>query len=153
MDLIIKDGTIITATDTYKADIAMQNGKIVLIGQDLQFEGADVVDASGKYILPGAIDVHTHLQMPFGGTISADSYEAGTRAAACGGVTTVFDFVIQKKGQGLIEAVEGRRELCDPQACVDYAFHTIITDLTPAVLEEFSASASYGVPSFKMFMV
>lgn len=153
MDLIIKDGTIITATDTYKADIAMQNGKIVLIGQDLQFEGADVVDATGKYILPGAIDVHTHLQMPFGGTISADSYEAGTRAAACGGVTTVFDFVIQKKGQGLIEAVEGRRQLCDPQACVDYAFHTIITDLTPAILEEFSASASYGVPSFKMFMV
>lgn len=153
MDLIIKNGKIITATDTYDADVAVKDGKIVMIGQDLQAEGAEVIDASGKYLLPGAIDAHTHLQMPFGGTTSADSYEAGTRAAACGGVTTVFDFVIQRKGQGLVEAVEGRRQLCDPQACVDYAFHTAITDLTPAVLEEFGASAEYGVPSFKLFMV
>ncbi len=153
MDLIIKNGKIVTATDTYVADVAVRDGKIVMIGKDIQAEGADVVDASGKYLLPGAIDAHTHLQMPFGGTTSADSYEAGTRAAACGGVTTVFDFVIQRKGQGLVEAVEGRRQLCDPQACVDYAFHTAITDLTPAVLEEFGASADYGVPSFKLFMV
>ena len=153
MDLIIKNGTIITATDTYKADIGVKNGKIVLIGQDLQFEGAEVVDATGKYVLPGALDAHTHLEMPFGGTTSADSYEAGTRAAACGGVTTVFDFVIQRKGQGLIEAVEGRRELCAPQACVDYAFHTAITDLRPEILDEFEKSVEYGVPSFKLFMV
>jgi len=153
MDLIIKNGTIITAADTYVADIAVKDGKVALIGQDLHFDGAEVVDASGKYVLPGALDAHTHLQMPFGGTTSADSYEAGTRAAACGGVTTVFDFVIQRKGQGLIEAVEGRKELCEPQACVDYAFHTAITDLTPAVLDEFEKSVEYGVPSFKLFMV
>ena len=124
-----------------------------MIGHNIMLQGAEMVDAAGKYVLPGAIDAHTHLQMPFGGTTSADSYEAGTRAAACGGVTTVFDFVIQRKGQGLIEAVEGRKQLCDPQACVDYAFHTAITDLTPAVLDEFGASAEYGVPSFKLFMV
>lgn len=153
MDLIIKNGTIITANDTYKADIAVKAGKIVMIGQNLETHGAEVVDAAGMLVLPGAIDAHTHLQMPFGGTTSADSYEAGTRAAACGGVTTVFDFVIQRKGQGLVEAVEGRKQLCEPQACVDYAFHTAITDLTPAVLEEFGASAEYGVPSFKLFMV
>jgi dihydropyrimidinase len=143
MDLIIKNGTIITANDTYKADISVKDGKIVMIGQNIEIQGAETVDAAGKYVLPGAIDAHTHLQMPFGGTTSADSYEAGTRAAACGGVTTVFDFVIQRKGQGLIEAVEGRKELCDPQACVDYSFHTAITDLTPAVLDEFGASAEY----------
>ncbi len=153
MDFIIKNGTVITARDTYVADVAVKDGKVVMIGQDLEAEGAKVYDASGKYVLPGAIDAHTHLQMPFGGTTSSDNYEAGTRAAACGGVTTVFDFVIQRKGQGLIEAVEGRRALCAPQACVDYAFHTAITDLTPAVLEEFGASAEYGVPSFKLFMV
>jgi dihydropyrimidinase len=153
MDFIIKNGTVITASDTYVADVAVKDGKVVMIGQGLKADGAKVYDASGKYVLPGAIDAHTHLQMPFGGTTSADSYEGGTRAAACGGVTTVFDFVIQRKGQGLIEAVEGRRALCDPQACVDYAFHTAITDLTPAVLEEFGASAEYGVPSFKLFMV
>ncbi len=153
MDFIIKNGTVITASDTYVADVAVKDGKVVMIGLGLEAEGAKVYDASGKYVLPGAIDAHTHLQMPFGGTTSADSYEGGTRAAACGGVTTVFDFVIQRKGQGLIEAVEGRRALCAPQACVDYAFHTAITDLTPAVLEEFGASAEYGVPSFKLFMV
>lgn len=154
MDLIIKNGTIITATDTYKADIAVKDGKIHMIGANLEApEGVEVVDAAGKYVLPGAIDAHTHLQMPFGGTTSADSYEAGTRAAACGGVTTVFDFVIQGKGKGLIESVEGRKDLCDPQACVDYAFHTAITDLRPEVLEELEKSVEYGVPSFKVFMV
>ncbi len=153
MDLIIKNGTIITATETYKGDIGVKDGKIAMIGLDLNDDSANVVDAEGKYVLPGAIDAHTHLEMPFGGTTSSDSYEAGTRAAACGGVTTVFDFVIQRKGQGLIEAVEGRRELCDPQACVDYSFHTAITDLTPEVLDEFEKSVEYGVPSFKLFMV
>jgi len=153
MDLIIKNGTIVTATDTYKADVAVKDGKIALIGQDLEFDSAEVVDAEGKMVLPGGIDAHTHLQMPFGGTVSADSYESGTRAAACGGVTTVFDFVIQGKGQGLIEAAQGRRDLCDPQACVDYSFHTAITDLRPEILDEFEASAEYGIPSFKVFMV
>lgn len=153
MDLIIKNGTIITATDTYQADIGVKNGKVVMLGQHLEASGAEVVDASGKYVLPGAIDAHTHLEMPFGGTTSADSYEAGTRAAACGGVTTVFDFVIQRKGQGLVEAADIRRKLCDPQACVDYSFHTAITDLTPEVLDEFEKSIEYGIPSFKVFMV
>ncbi|SES87341.1 dihydropyrimidinase [Natronincola peptidivorans] len=154
MDLIIKNGTIITAADTYTADIAVKDGKIHMIAASLDApEGVEVVDAAGKYVLPGAIDAHTHLEMPFGGTTSADSYEAGTRAAACGGVTTVFDFVIQGKGKGLIESVEARKALCEPQACVDYAFHTAITDLRPEVLEELEKSVEYGVPSFKVFMV
>ncbi|MHB8276082.1 MAG: dihydropyrimidinase [Candidatus Humimicrobiaceae bacterium] len=153
MDLIIANGTVITASDTYKADIAFKEGKIAMIGHGLKVPGAEVVDASEKFVLPGAIDAHTHLQMPFGGTLSADSYEAGTRAAACGGTTTVFDFVIQAKGQGLIEAVEARNRLCEKQACVDYSFHIAITDLRPDVLNEFSKSLEYGIPSFKLFMV
>jgi dihydropyrimidinase len=153
MDLIIKNGTIATASDTYIADIGIKGGKIVVIGKDLEYAGAEVVDATGKYVLPGGVDVHTHLEMPFGGTVTSDDYFAGTRAAACGGVTTVFDFVIQRKGQGIIEAVQGRRALCEPKAAVDYAFHVALTDLTEAVLKEFPAAADYGCPSFKFFMV
>ncbi|SMP67188.1 dihydropyrimidinase [Anoxynatronum buryatiense] len=154
MDLIIKNGTVITAKDTFKADIGVRDGKIEVITRSLdQMEAKQIIDATGNYVLPGALDAHTHLEMPFGGTVSSDSYEAGTRAAACGGTTTVFDFVIQGKGQGLVEAVEGRRALCEPQACVDYSFHTAITDLTPAVLKEFKQAVDYGINSFKVFMV
>ncbi len=153
MDLIIKNGKIATATDCYTADIGIKDGKIVAIATDLQAQGAEIVDAAGKWVLPGGIDVHTHLEMPFGGTTSADDYFAGTRAAACGGVTTVFDFVIQRKGQGIIEAVEGRKALCEPKAAVDYAFHVALTDMPEEVLAEFPKAAEYGVPSFKFFMV
>lgn len=154
MDLIIKNGTIITPSESFVADIGVKHGKIVMIGKDLSVEGAEVVDASGKLVLPGAIDAHTHLAMPFGGTVSADSYLAGTRAAACGGVTTVFDYPMQRKGKGIIETVEARKEMCDPEACVDYAFHCCITDLNDgAILEEFKAAVEYGVTSFKCFLV
>ncbi len=153
MDLIIKNGTIVTASETYKADIAVEDGKISMIAENIDPQNAKVVDASGKMVLPGAIDAHTHLAMPFGGTISADGYESGTRAAACGGVTTVFDFVLQAKGEGLIDAVKRRNALCEPEACVDYAFHTAITDLNDDILKEMDESVKYGVPSFKVFMV
>lgn len=154
MDLIIKNGTIITPSESYVADIAVKDGKIVAIGTGFSEVGVQVVDACGKLVLPGAIDAHTHLAMPFGGTVSADSYLAGTRAAACGGVTTVFDYPMQRKGHGIIETVEGRKALCDPEACVDYAFHCIITDLNGgAILEEFKAAVDYGITSFKCFLV
>jgi len=154
MDLIIKNGTIVTSSESYIADIAIKDGKVVAIGTGFSEEGADVVDASGKLVLPGAIDAHTHLAMPFGGTVSADSYLAGTRAAACGGVTTVFDYPMQRKGSGIIETVEARKEMCDPEACVDYAFHCCITDLNGGeILDEFKDAVDYGVTSFKCFLV
>ena len=154
MDLLIKNGTIITAGECYQADLAVENGKIVGIGAGLNLEAEQVVDAAGKLVLPGAIDVHTHLAMPFGGTISADGYLSGTRAAACGGVTTVFDYPMQRKGKGIVETVEARRQLCAPEACVDYAFHCCITDLNDgALLEEFIEAVEYGVTSFKCFLV
>ncbi|NOW92029.1 dihydropyrimidinase [Clostridium beijerinckii] len=154
MDLIIKNGTIVTPLESYVADLAVKGGKIVAIGTGFSEEGASVVDAKSKLILPGAIDAHTHLAMPFGGTVSADSYLAGTRAAACGGVTTVFDYPMQRKGNGIIETIETRKEMCDPEVCVDYAFHCIITDLNEGtILDEFEDAVEYGVPSFKCFLV
>lgn len=155
MDLIIKNGTIVTNTESYMADIAVKDGKIAAIGTNFSEEGAEVVDAAGKMVLPGGIDVHTHLAMPFGGTVSADNYLAGTRAAACGGVTTVFDYAMQRKGKGIIETVEARKAMCAPEACIDYAFHCIITDLNEndALLEEFKAAVEYGITSFKCFLV
>ncbi len=154
MDLIIKNGMIVTPIETYKADICVKNGKITAIGKDFDEIGKEVVDAENMLVLPGAIDAHTHLAMPFGGTISADSYLSGSRAAACGGVTTIFDYPMQRKGMGMIETVEGRREMCDKEACIDYAFHCIITDLNEdTILDEFKAIADYGVTSIKCFLV
>ena len=154
MDLIIKNGLIVTAKESYYGDIAVRDGKIVCIGTDLTMDAASVVDARGKLVLPGAIDAHTHLAMPFGGTVSADGYLSGTRAAACGGVTTVFDYPMQRKGMGILETVKSRMELCAPEACVDFAFHCIITDLNEgSILEEFEEAVAYGITSFKCFLV
>ncbi|GFZ33739.1 dihydropyrimidinase [Clostridium zeae] len=154
MDLIIKNGTIVTSTESYVADIAIKAGKIAAIGKEFSEVGVEVVDAYGKLVLPGAIDAHTHLAMPFGGTVSADGYLSGTRAAACGGVTTVFDYPMQRKGNGILDTVESRKAMCDPEACVDYAFHCIITDLNDdKILDEFEAAVDYGITSFKCFLV
>jgi dihydropyrimidinase len=153
MEFIIKGGTIINAGESFVGDVYIKNGKIEAVGKNIERSGVEIVEAGGKYVLPGAIDVHTHLEFPFNGTTSADDYFAGTRAAACGGVTTVFDFVTQRKGQGIREAVAPRQALCDPKACVDYSFHVALTDLTPAVLEEFTEAIVAGLPSYKLFMV
>ena len=103
LDLIVKNGSVVTAADTYKADVGVKDGKIATLGSDLN-PGADtkVIDAKGKYVFPGGIDVHVHLQLPFSGTISADDFENGTKAAACGGVTTVLDFAIQTMGHPIM---------------------------------------------------
>jgi dihydropyrimidinase len=106
-DTIIANGLVVTAVDTYASDVAISNGKIVAIGQSLPRENAaKVIDAAEKYVLPGGIDVHTHLDMPFGGTTSSDDFETGTRAAAFGGTTTLIDFAIQYKGQTLRTAFD-----------------------------------------------
>ncbi len=154
MDLLIKNGLLVTVNESFIADIAVKEGKIACIGKNLDIRAEKVVDAAGKLVLPGAIDAHTHLAMPFGGTVSADSYLSGTRAAACGGVTTVFDYPMQRKGKGILETVKTRKDMCDTQACVDYAFHCIITDLNEdTLLEEFEAAVEYGITSFKCFLV
>ncbi|HEX2955158.1 MAG TPA: dihydropyrimidinase [Bacillota bacterium] len=153
MDTIIKNGKVITATESYQADLGIRDGKITAIAVDIDSNGARVINAQGCLVLPGAIDAHVHFETPVGAAVSADSYESGTRAAACGGVTTVFDFALQKKGQGLIEAAAECRSRFKPQAYIDFGLHTAITDVRADVLEEFSRSVEYGVSSFKLYMV
>src|SRR5438445_1578059 len=152
-ETIIANGRIVTATDTFASDVAISRGKIAAIGDNLPRENAaQVIDAAGKYVLPGGIDVHTHLDMPFGGTTSSDDFETGTRAAAFGGTTTLIDFAIQYKGQTLRTAFDAWMEKASGKAVSDYAFHCIITDLGPACLEEMNALVRDGVTSFKLFM-
>ncbi len=154
MDMIIKNGTICTATEMFKADIAVENGKIVSISQNIDCENCEeVVDATGKLILPGAIDAHTHLAMPFGGTISSDDYFTGTRAAACGGTTTVFDFVLQDFGENMVDSVKRRDALCNGNAAVDYSFHVAVKDVSNGLIDSIKECVDFGVPSFKVFMV
>lgn len=153
MDLIIKNGTIVSPTATFKADVCVDNGKIVAITADADTDADKVVDASGKMVLPGAIDAHTHLAMPFGGTISSDDYYAGTRAAACGGTTTVFDFILQDFGETMVDAIKRRDALCAPDAAVDYAFHVAIKDVSNGLIDTIEDAVNYGVSSFKVFMV
>ncbi|MDR3295188.1 MAG: dihydropyrimidinase [Clostridiales Family XIII bacterium] len=153
-DLLIKGGKVVTAEATFKADVAVRGEKIAQIGANLKpGPGTKIVDAAGKLVLPGAIDAHTHLAMPFGGTISADDYEAGTRAAACGGTTTVFDFALQDFGERMEDTVKRREAICAPQAVVDYSFHVGIKDVSGDLLSSVDSCVKYGVPSFKVFMV
>lgn len=153
MDLIIKNGTIVSPTAAFKADVCVDNGKIVAITADAGADADKVVDASGKMVLPGAIDAHTHLAMPFGGTISSDDYYAGTRAAACGGTTTVFDFILQDFGETMVDAIKRRDALCAPDAAVDYAFHVAVKDVSNGLIDTIEDAVNYGVSSFKVFMV
>lgn len=154
MDLLIKNGTIVNGSESFKADIAVDNGKITQIGTDIApTDNTKVVDASGKLVLPGAIDAHTHLAMPFGGTISSDGYFAGTRAAACGGTTTVFDFVLQDFGETMVDAVKRRDAMCAPVAAVDYSYHVAVKDVSGDLLDSIEDAVKFGVPSFKVFMV
>ncbi len=152
-DTLIVNGTVATATDSFVADVAISGGKVVALGAELPRQNTSkIIDAKGKYVLPGGIDVHTHLDMPFGGTTSADDFETGTRAAAFGGTTTLIDFAIQYKGQSLRTAFDAWMAKAQPKAITDYAFHCIITDLPDARLSEMSALVRDGVSSFKLFM-
>ncbi|MFQ5710832.1 MAG: dihydropyrimidinase [Candidatus Geothermarchaeales archaeon] len=153
LDLIVKNGKVATASDIYAADVGIRGEKIACIGRDLSSGSAEVVDAGGKYVFPGCIDAHVHFQLPFGGTVSADDFENGTKAAACGGVTTVIDFAIQSKGKSVMDAVEARRAEADPKVCVDYSLHAAITDWNERTKEELREIIDYGIPSFKMFMI
>jgi dihydropyrimidinase len=152
-DTIIKNGTIITATDTTRADLGISGEKISAISTQLPQENAtQVIDASNLLLLPGGIDVHTHLDMPFGGTTSADDFLTGTTAAAFGGTTTLIDFAIQYKGQTLRHAFDTWMQKAHDKATIDFAFHCIITDLGSAQLEEMGQLIREGVTSFKLFM-
>lgn len=152
MDMIIKNGNLVFAGEIIRADIAVKNGKICAIGTDIEYEGASVTDAEGRLVLPGAIDVHTHLAMPYSGTISADDYFTGTRAALCGGTTTVFDFAGQESGERFADCLKRRNAMAEKDACTDYSFHLGVTDISKGILEGMEECVSLGVTSFKAYM-
>ena len=154
MSVLFKGGTIVNATGRYVADVFADGDKIKAIGTDLDNPADEVVDAKGLYILPGAIDPHTHISMPFMGTYAQDDYQSGTIAAACGGVTCVVDFDLQQKGESLLQAIERKKALAEGKAVVDYSLHPAVMDPRPEVVAEIKkACQDYGTPSFKIFMV
>ncbi len=152
MSTIIKNGRIITAEQDYSADIFIEKEKVTLIGQDLNIEADTKIDAAGKYVIPGGIDVHTHLDMPFGGTTSSDDFETGTKAAAFGGTTSLIDFAIQPKGKSMREGLDTWMGKAEGKATIDYGFHMIITDLPDERLNEMTDMVDEGVTSFKLFL-
>ena len=151
MSTLIKSGRIVTAEQDYTADIYIEREKITTIGADLSVAADAVFDAGGKYVIPGGIDVHTHMDMPLGGTTSSDDFETGTRAAAFGGTTCIIDFATQAKGQKMREALDVWWKKGE-KSTVDYGLHMIITDLPDAHLEDMNDMVREGLTSFKLFM-
>src|SRR5690242_11579623 len=153
MDLVIQNGTVVTAVDTFVSDVGVTDGKIVLLGRDLPIpDGTERIDASGRYVLPGGVDIHTHLDLPGQGAHTVDDFLSGTIAAACGGTTSLVDFCFQEKGQRLLEAIDVWHAKAAGKATIDYGFHCCVVDLSPAVREELGLLPDLGVTSFKLFM-
>jgi dihydropyrimidinase len=152
MALLIRNGTVVTADATFAADVLVEGGVIGAVHAGIPADGHTVVDASGLLLLPGGIDAHTHLDMPFGGTTSADDFETGTRAAVIGGTTTIVDFAIQARGTKMRSALDTWWGKAAGKACIDYGLHMIVTDLGTSGLEDMDGMVREGVASFKLFM-
>jgi dihydropyrimidinase len=153
MSVLIKGGRVITAADDYVGDVYVEDERISLIGESLDVAADRVIDASGKYVLPGAVDPHTHLDMPFGGTVTIDDVESGHIAAAFGGTTCHVDFVIQPQGMSFGEALETWQAKANGKALIDIGYHMAVTDLHDGgTLEELAGLPDQGVTSYKLFM-
>ncbi len=152
MDLKITGGRVVTTSETFKADVGVSNGKIVELANRITAPAKQTIEAKGCYVLPGAVDVHTHLDMPFGGTVTADNFETGTRAAAFGGTTTIIDFALQEKGKSLSAAIKTWDDKAKGKAVIDYGFHVAVTDARDEVLDELADMVAQGVTSFKVFL-
>ena len=151
--LLFTGGTVVTADGSFGTDVLVEDEKIVAVGTEISGEGVEtIVDASGKLIMPGFIDAHTHMDMPFGGTVTADDWAAGTAAAAAGGTTMIIDFALQEEGGTLAGAVEAWTEKARDKALIDYGFHVAVTDLRADVKTELPGLAERGVASVKIFM-
>jgi dihydropyrimidinase len=151
--MLIRNGKVVTSKETRSADVRIEGERIKEIGANLQAaSGEKVIDATGMFVLPGGIDVHTHLDMPFGGTTSSDDFETGTKAAAFGGTTTLIDFAIQPKGTRMRDALDTWWKKAENRASIDYGLHMIVTDLGTAGLDDMDDLVREGVASFKLFM-
>ena len=152
MTTLIQNGTVVTAAATTRADVLIEGERIKEVRPGIPADGAKVIDAAGLYVIPGGIDCHTHLDMPFGGTTSADDFETGTRAAAFGGTTSLVDFAIQARGTRMRDALDTWWKKAENRAAIDYGLHMIVTDLGVAGLEDMDDMVREGVASFKLFM-
>jgi dihydropyrimidinase len=153
MSVLIKGGRVITAADDYVADVFVEDERISLIGETLDVTADRVIDAAGKYVLPGGVDPHTHLDMPFGGTVTIDDVESGQTAAAFGGTTTHVDFIIQPKGSTFAEAIDEWRAKANGKQVIDMGYHMAVTDLKEGgTLEELATLPDQGITSYKLFM-
>ncbi|HEY5519085.1 MAG TPA: dihydropyrimidinase [Candidatus Limnocylindrales bacterium] len=156
MRSLITNGTVVNADGSTQADVLVDGEQIVAVGRglagsDLAAGAARTIDASGKYVIPGAIDVHTHMELPFGGTFAKDTFETGSRAAAFGGTTTILDFAVQSKGRSLREGLDTWMAKAEGNTCVDYGFHMIVSDVTPGSLAEMDELVGEGITDFKLF--
>src|SRR5256714_9249531 len=153
MSVLIKGGRIITAADDYVGDIYVEGERISLIGESLDLQGERVIDAAGKYVLPGCVDPHTHLDMPFGGTTTIDNVESGQTAAAFGGTTCHVDFIIQPPGSTFGDAIDDWRGKANGKQVIDMGYHMAVTDLREGgTLEELASLPEQGITSYKLFM-
>ncbi len=152
MGKLFKNGTIVTASDMVQGDLLVEGEVITLIGKDIDSAGHEVIDCSGMYLMPGGIDVHTHLELPFGGTVSNDDFDTGHMAAAFGGTTCHIDFVIQPIGGSLHDGLETWRKKSAHLAQIDYGFHMAVTDLNDEVMAEIPTMVDEGITSLKLFM-
>ncbi len=150
--LLFTGGTVVTAAGSYEADVLVEDGKVAAIGAGLAANGAEEVDAAGRLVMPGFIDAHTHMDMPFGGTVTADDWATGTEAAAAGGTTMIIDFALQEVGGTLAGAFDAWTEKAAGKTVIDYSFHVAITDLRDDIKAELPALAEKGVASVKIFM-
>ncbi len=154
MRTLISNGTVVTADGSQLADVLIDGETIAAIGRDLAGAGMaahETIDATGRYVIPGAIDVHTHMELPFGGTFAKDTFETGTRAAAFGGTTTIVDFAVQTRGASLREGLDTWHKKAEGNAVADYGFHMIMSDVNDDTLAEMDGLVEEGVPDFKLF--
>ncbi len=151
MRTLIKDGTVVTATETTRADVVIEDEKVAAIGVGMPVEADKVIEAAGRYVMPGGVDPHTHFDLPFGGSFCSDDFGTGTRAAAFGGTTTVVDFALQGTGEGLRKGLDLWHEKAQ-KACTDYGLHMIVKEVNDQVLKEMDELVGEGVTSFKLFM-
>jgi dihydropyrimidinase len=152
MKTVIRNGRIVTAVDDYHADLLIEDGIVAMIGRTIDVEADRVIDAKGRLVIPGGIDPHTHMELPFGGTSASDDFDTGTYAAAHGGTTTIIDFAVQYKGQSLNQALDAWHAKAEGKTSVDYGFHLICTDIPDERLPEMRSMIDQGVSSFKLFM-
>lgn len=154
---VIRGGLVITASDEIHADVLIEDGRIAALAASgtsaaESFTADRTIDATGKYVIPGGVDAHTHMELPFGGTFASDTFETGTRAAAWGGTTTIVDFAVQSVGHSLREGLDAWHAKAEGNCAIDYGFHMIVSDVNQETLKEMDLLVGEGVTSFKQFM-